>query len=525
MAGPDRLRSLDVNNPLSRRLLLRHAARLGAAAFVSGAAPKVARAQFFDNPFKLGVTSGDPLADGFVIWTRLAPDPFEGGGMPPEAVPVNYEIALDENMRRIVQRGAVLARPEVAHSVHVEVSGLEPNRPYWYRFNAGGEASMVGRTRTYPPVGSPAQRFRFAFTSCQHFGQGYFTPYRQMVEDDLDLILHLGDYIYESTWGQRIRAHPAKPATVDEYRNHYAVYRSDVDLQAAHAACPWGVITDDHEVENDWAKDRSSATQDPIEFLKRRTMAYQAYYEHMPLRKIARPRGNEMQIYTSVTFGDLAHIILLDNRQYRSYHACADQYGGVGGKMLRDCAELQAEDRTMLGDVQERWLMSNLRFQGRWKIVAQQQLFASIDETEPGGTRSYWTEGWDGYAASRRRILTGIRDNKVRNAVFVGGDCHQHWVTDLKLNNEDPKDPVLASEFTSTSLCAGTAPTQDWVLGQNPHAKYNEYRYRGYMRAEVTPALWRTDAMAAETLMRPGAPSRVLRSFVIEDGRPGPEPD
>lgn len=510
----------------SRRDLLREAARLGATAFALTSLPKIARAiTFFDNPFKLGVASGDPIADGFVLWTRLAPDPLNGGGMPPEAVPVNYEIASDATMRQIVQRGAALARPEVGHSVHVEIQGLESDRPYWYRFNSGGEESPIGRTRTFPPIGAKVERMRIAFASCQHYGQGYFSAYRQMVEDDLHLILHLGDYIYESTWGTRVRPHLGKPANLDEFRNHYALYRSDRDLQAAHASCPWGVIPDDHEVENDWSADVSYSNPEPARLLKRRAMAFQAYYEHMPLRAIAKPRGADMQIYTTLSFGDLAHFILLDNRQYRSYHACFATHG-YGGRTLHDCAEIDAEDRTMLGEVQERWLYTNLRAPARWKVIAQQQLFADIDDQAPeSASRGFWTEGWDGYAANRRRILAHIEERQIQNAVVLGGDCHQHWVCDLKLDNKNPNARTVASEFTTTSITASTGETPEWVLAKNPHAKFNEWRYRGYMRAELTPELWRTDAMAVESITRPGAPSRVLGSFVVENGKAGPQAD
>jgi alkaline phosphatase D len=372
---------------LTRRRLLEAASTMAAVAIAAPLRSKTAHGQprFAANPFTLGVASGDPVADGFVLWTRLAPDPLNGGGMPPEAVPVRWEVARDARFLDIARRGETLAAPELGHSVHVDVTGLESDRWYYYRFIAGGEVSPSGRTRTFPAVGSPADQLRFAFASCQHYGQGYFTAYEAMMEDDLDLIVHLGDYIYESDWGPKVRFHLPEPISLEQYRNQHALYKSDRSLQAAHAWHPFAVTWDDHEVDNDYAAAHAE-DQTPVEaFLKRRAAAYQAYYEHMPLRRTARPIGPDMTLYTSLTFGDLASFMMLDNRQYRSDQACQgpDRFGG---QLVEDCAEREQEDRSMLGPEQERWLRGQLSgTRARWKVTGQQMLMGQLEQKQGEG--------------------------------------------------------------------------------------------------------------------------------------------
>jgi alkaline phosphatase D len=194
------------------------------------------------DPFTLGVASGDPLPDGVVLWTRLALDPLIGsGGMPQRAIAVEWEIATDEAMQRIVQRGLTRALPELGHSVHVEVSGLQPSRWYWYRFRVAGEASPIGRTKTAPPFGTALDELKFAFVSCNHYGQGYYPALRRMAEEDLPFAVHLGDYIYEGASNGVPRTHlpPYEIVTIDDYRIRYGQYKSDPDLKNAHARFPW----------------------------------------------------------------------------------------------------------------------------------------------------------------------------------------------------------------------------------------------------------------------------------------------
>src|SRR5262245_13189979 len=290
----------------SRRDFLRYT--LGLAAAAAHPAPLLAQPRFKSDPFTLGVASGYPAPDGVVLWTRLASDPLAGGGMPDAAIEVGWEVAADEAFRDVVRKGTERAVPRWAHSVHVEVAGLAPERHYYYRFHAGGAVSAVGRTRTAPATGAAMERLRFAFASCQHYEQGYYAAYRAMAREDLDIVLHLGDYIYESSWGRNhVRKHGAEePITLEEYRNRHALYKTDPDLRAAHAAFPWIVTWDDHEVDNDYANDHSQDRDLPAAFLLRRAAAYQAYYEHMPMPRHMQPAASGMRIYTHADFGALA---------------------------------------------------------------------------------------------------------------------------------------------------------------------------------------------------------------------------
>ena len=315
---------------------------LAAGAFPSSALRAADGLRFRGDPFTLGVASGYPGPETVVLWTRLAPEPFQpGGGVPRDAVvPVTWEVAADERMRTIVRSGVDYATADFAHSVHVEPTGLEPDRVYWYRFTAGGQRSPVGRTRTAPRADAANARLRLAVASCQQYEHGYFVGYRHMLDDELDLIVHVGDYIYETSWGQqRIRSHGAPEAvTLDDYRIRYALYRGERELQAAHAACPWLVTWDDHEVENDYAGAVSEEDDARDWFLARRAAAYQAYYEHMPLPRRALPFGADLRLYTQRSFGQLASICMLDTRQYRAPLACTEP--GRRTSRSVNCAEL-----------------------------------------------------------------------------------------------------------------------------------------------------------------------------------------
>jgi alkaline phosphatase D len=512
---------------ISRRHVLAGAVALAASAVGgpvvhrSTAAPRLP-----DDPFTLGVASGYPLPTGVALWTRLAPAPLvPGGGMPREVVIVDWEVADDERMGRIVQRGQVAATPEWAHAVHVEVDGLAPGRWYWYRFRAGGHASRIGRTRTAPGPAAAPERLRFAFASCQQYEQGFYVAYRHMLADDLDLILHLGDYIYESSWGRdHVRKHGGpEPHTLEDYRIRHALYRGDPDLQAAHEICPWLVIWDDHEVSNDYADDRSQALHPRPWFLERRAAAYRAYYEHMPLRRQMVPLGPHMRLYHRAAWGQLAQFHLVDSRQHRSHQACAPP-GRGGGRVVEACAERLSPELTMLGDVQERWLEGELdRSAARWNVIAQQTLMAQLDR-QPGPGQRFWTDGWDGYPAARRRLLDYLGQRKPANPVVIGGDVHSFWVTDLKPDWDDAASPVVATEFVGTSITsqAGASRQQvEAILGDSPHVRFVDTTRRGYVRVEATRERLRADLRAMRGVDQPRAEADTLASFVVEDGRPG----
>ncbi|MGH2919273.1 MAG: alkaline phosphatase D family protein [Solirubrobacteraceae bacterium] len=513
---------------LSRRRLLATAG----AAVVGAASAQVpfARArplpQISGYPFTLGVASGEPLRHGVVLWTRLAPTPLAGGGMPARSFPVKWELAHDERFRRVVRRGEQDARSELAHSVHVELDGLEPGREYFYRFRAGGEMSPVGRTKTAPrrDVGS----LRFAFASCQQYEHGYYTAYGHMAREDLDLVVHLGDYIYEYgpneyvAPGGNVRDHSGPEiVSLEDYRNRHAQYRTDPDLQAAHHAFPWLVTFDDHEVENNWA-DEVPENGQPVEpFLRRRAAALRAYYEHMPLRRSARPHGIDMALYRRAAFGDLATFHVLDTRQYRSDQACGDGTD-IG------CAERLDPARTITGDAQERWLLGGLaRSRATWNVLAQQVFMAQRD-FEPGPAQRFSMDAWDGYAASRERLLSFIERRQVANPVVLTGDVHNNWAADLKADFDDPDSRTLGSEFVGTSITSGgdgadTTPSGLQTLAQNPHITFFNGQ-RGYVRCRLDNEAWRSDYRVVPYVKVAGAPIATRASFVVEAGSPGLQP-
>jgi alkaline phosphatase D len=481
--------------------------------------------RFTADPFSLGVASGCPRPDGVVLWTRLAPAPREpGGGLPPETFPVTWRLAEDPGLVRVVRQGVAPALPGLGHSVHIEVRGLAPDRRYWYRFECGDAQSPIGRTRTAPLPGSALQNFRFAYASCQNFERGYFSGYRHMLKDDLDLVIHLGDYIYESGVAEgAVRSHEAsEPMTLDDYRVRHALYKTDPDLQAAHAAYPWLMTWDDHEVENDYAGDVSQDGVDPSVFRERRVAAYRAYYENMPISRDALVTGGAARLYGRYGFGDLVDVSVLDGRQYRDDQPCGGGAPG-GGRVVEDCEARLTDRPTMLGDAQESWLLEGLaRSPVRWKVIAQQQLMAELDQ-KPGPGTAYWTDGWDGYAGQRERILAAIGARGTANVVVIAGDVHSFWANELRTAPGKDRQPPVAVEFVGTSITSNGVPYETFaeLLPENPHVKFFESRRRGYVLCEVTPERWRTDFRVVDTITAPESRVDTLASFTVENGLPG----
>jgi alkaline phosphatase D len=494
--------------------------RIFLAAMATASLPLRSRGSIRENPFRLGVASGDPAADGMVLWTRLAPDPLQGGGMEAVNVPVEWEIAEDEKFARIVRRGQAIATPGLAHSVHVEASGLKPNRPYWYRFRTGGFSSPVGATRTAPAAGQMAPRLRFAFASCQHWEQGLFTAYEHMLRENADLVVHLGDYIYEGTARENlVRKHnSAEIISLGDYRNRHALYKTDPALQAMHAAVPWIVTWDDHEVDNNYAGDIPEDKQTRTDFLERRASGYQAYYEHMPLRLDAKPVGSRMKLYRSVRYGNLAEFFVLDTRQYRTDQPCGD-----GTKPL--CGGELDPNAGMLGPEQEKWLIEGLgRSRAQWNVLAQQVLLARVDQEAGPGERLSMDQ-WSGYEAARKRLLAFLGERKPSNPVVITGDIHAHWAADLKTNFLDERSTTVGSELTGTSISSGgdgadLPPGYEAIARENPHVKYHSRR-RGYVMCEFDSKQCRADYRVLDYVTRPGSPLKTGASFVIESGRPG----
>ena len=478
-----------------------------------------------DDPFQLGIASGDPSPDGVVLWTRLAPRPLEtGGGLRPEPVEVSWQIAEDESLTRGLREGRALALPELAHSVHAEVAGLSPDRVYWYRFRAGDARSPVGRTRTLPAPDAAPGRVRFAVASCNHLEHGLFTVFEHMLRDDPDLVIHLGDYIYEGA-GQdkKVRKHVGPECTtLDGYRTRYAQYKGDPALQALHAAAPWLVTPDDHEFDNNCAGAVSEEKQvGPAEFLKRRAAAYQAYYEHMPLRLASLPKGPDMQLYRRLAWGRLADVHMLDTRQHRTDQPCGD-----GNKV--PCAEVMDPNATLMGAAQRGWLFDGLARSGAtWNVLAQQVMMARVDRL-PGEGVLHSMDQWPGYEVERRRVLKFLHERKIANAVVLAGDIHTNWANDLIADFDDLGSRTVATEFVGTSISSGgdglrVPKDLDKLLADNPFVRFHNAE-RGYLRCEVDSKVWRTDFRTVPYVVRPGAPVHTRASYVVESGRPGAKP-
>ncbi len=471
-----------------------------------------------------------------MLWTRLAPDPLapDGSGGLAGAIPVDWEIAEDEAMARVVSRGTAQADDRFAHSVHVEAGGLKPGRPYWYRFTALGARSPVGRAMTAPAPGAPLDRLRFCFASCSNWEVGYFSAYRHMAEEQPDLVLFLGDYIYEYSHGAGqdvVRRHdrPGEIKDLAGYRNRYALHRTDPDLQALHAAAPCLMTWDDHEVQNDYAN-RWSEDMDvpPADFLVRRAAAYRAFYEHMPLRRRSLPNGPDMRVYDRLRFGDLVEFSLLDGRQYRTIQPCAAPHSRKGHVADPACAERTDPSRTMLGFEQERWLHDGFKAStARWNVIAQDLLITSYAQKDPKtGMVGHWTDGWDGYPATRTRMLNAVAESKVSNPVFLGGDIHSFWTTDLKADFDQQDSATVATEFVGTSITSD-GPSYDLfvqTLPLNPHVKFFDSRQRGYVGVEVTPGRMETRFQAISDRRDPHATVSTLKRWVVETGKPGAVP-
>lgn len=515
-------------HPLNRRTFVLGGLAAGSALALPGQAFAAGPVYHRIDPFTLGVASGDPSHDGFVLWTRLAPEPLaeDGrGGMPNRTVAVHWQVAADPRFRRIVRAGVVGARPEWGHSVHVEVEGLLPGREYWYRFRVGPHVSRVGRTRTAPHPSTLHTRLDMSFVSCSQYEHGYFTAYRRLAEDHPDLILHLGDYQYEYRAGDYVapngnpRDHEGpETETLANYRQRHAQYKTDPDLQEAHAAAPWLVVWDDHELDNNWADETPEKPEIPQpNFLERRAAAFRAYYENMPLRRMSVPRGIDMQLYRRIHWGRLATFHMLDTRQYRDDQGCGDGY--------QDCPAAVDPSRSITGAEQEAWLLEGFhRSQARWDLLGQQVFFSQRDNDE-GPLKVTSQDAWDGYVASRERIVQGWLDAGVRNPVVLTGDVHAHWASDIKLDFDDPTGPTVGSELVCTSITSGgdgedSDPSDHPFLQINPHLRFYNNQ-RGYVRTRITPERMEADFVRLPYVQRPGAEASVRASFTIEDRVPG----
>ncbi len=486
--------------------------------------PSLARADapLADNPFGLGVASGQPTAKDVVLWTRLmARDPSERLAGP---MTVGWTLAEDDKLAKVVRSGQATAEPHWGHSVHVDVDGLRPDRPYWYRFTVNGKASPIGRTRTAPEAGASPQSLRFSFASCQHYEHGFYSAMRHMADEELNAVLFVGDYIYEVSYGRNlVRHHNAdRPMTLEAFRNRYALYKSDADLQASHAAHPWIVMWDDHEVANDYADDISPTDLDPQAFLKVRAAAYQAYWEHMPLPNALQPRGSSLKLYGRHRFGDLAELHVIDDRQYRSHNACHAEL--IQTRLITtDCAERLDPSRTMLGAEQEAWFADGMkRASARWNLVVQQTLMAELARPV-GGKQGYWADGWDGYPMARQKLLDAVAASPVKDTLVLGGDVHSFWATDLKRDYARPGSPVVATEFVGGSLTSLGFPNKiiQAALPYNPHIRYAKSGVYGYGVAALERKGASVTFRTVRSVKEQSSPIGDLARFRVEPGKPG----
>jgi len=527
---------LSLSQP-TRRRLLKGAGGAGLALIAAPALLRYAAAQSprMGDPFSLGVASGAPRPDGFVLWTRLAPDPLSAdpetpGGMHGGDVTIAYEIATDPAMREVVRRGMATAEQAFAYSVHLDVRDLAAGRPYWYRFMSGDAASRIGRAATLPAPGAALERLRFGFVSCSNYEHGYFSGYRHLADENPEFVLYLGDYIYEYIEQRRpvVRRHSdgIEAATLPTYRNRYAQYRLDPDLQRLHAEVPALVTWDDHEVQNDYADKWSEYFDDPQIFLIRRAAAYRAFYEHMPVRPIlSRPQGPTMRIYDRFRFGDLIEISMIDGRQYRSREACyaPPNKGGMHLESDASCPERRQAGRTMLGFAQEAWLYAALAHsKAEWNLVAQDVLMAQL-RVKRDGADAFSTDDWDGYPANRARLLNHIRDTRVSNPVVVGGDAHSFFANDLRPDFGAETSPVVATEFVGTSISAYGPPYAPiaQALPDNPHIHFFESRRRGYVYVDLERSHMQVRMRVVSDATDPNADISTLRAFAVEGGKPG----
>ncbi len=493
--------------------------------FVHGATAVIAAPWLASAPraadvarFSLGVASGQPRADGMVLWTRLT------GGDMAQRETVRWELADDEAFTRIVARGEETAEADWAYSVHAEPAGLDADRWYWYRFSALGERSRVGRTRTAPRPDAAAT-LRFAIASCQRFDVGHYAAWRHVADADLDLVIFLGDYIYEyATRKDPVRRmEGGEVFTLEQYRARYATHKSDPSLQAAHAAAPWLLVWDDHEVSNDYAGVRGQNLA--VDTRARRAAAYRAYWEHMPFAKAARPVDADMRIVGRLDWGRLARIHLLDDRQYRDVQACpkANQ-GGSNTVALAQCPELENPARSLLGKEQEAWLAAGWDLGRPWNLLAQQTLMARFTWLDPViGGGAYWTDGWDGYAPSRNRLLGTVQAKKVPGVVVLGGDVHSNYVADLKADYDDPASPVVASEFCGTSITSLSLAQSriDAAREYNPHIRYGRADQRGYVGFELDAKQLRASLQVVDRPADPASGVTTAARFVVDAAKPG----
>lgn len=516
-------------SPLPARREVVLGATAGAAVVTTGAATLAAGPAQAAAPraaFSHGVASGDPLPTAVVLWTRVTPTPEATPGSGKGArVTVEWEVAKDETFRDVVARGRTKTGTERDHTVKVDATGLTPGTHYAYRFRSGGVTSPVGRTRTAPEPSSTPDRLRIGVVSCANWEAGYFAAYRHLAQrTDLDVVLHMGDYIYEYRTGEysargevvRVTEPQHEIVTLADYRVRHGQYRTDPDLQRLHAVAPWVTTWDDHEIAND-AWDGGAENHDPAaegSWRSRAAAARRAYDEWMPIRLSGTSAlGDGTTIYRRLQFGTLADLRMLDLRSYRSEQASHAALGAVGD-----------QDRTMAGAQQMDWLKSSLSSSAAtWKLVGNPVMispvtFAAVDAEvgqamhEMGGVIPpegipYNVDQWDGYTAERRELIDHLGDHAIDNTVFLTGDIHSAWACEVPKNvGTYPLSRSVAVEFVGSSVTSDnlddilrvtprsmSVGVEGIIRTANPHVRHLDFDRHGWSVLTLTPSVAQMD--------------------------------
>ena len=472
------------------------------------------------DPFLLGVASGDPTPTSVILWTRLGTDlvdPTGFGGLGKTDHAVRWEVAHDKAFTQIVRSGTEPAAAEFGHSVHVDVKDLLPDTWYWYRFRIGTYTSPIGKTRTTPAHDATVAELKLAFASCQLRTAGYWTAYPHLVKDQPDLVLFLGDYIYEYPGGTGDLAIPleAEPQTLADYRVLYAAYQRDQGLQDAHAVAPWVITWDDHEVENNYAADVPEKDEDKDTFAERRKAAYQAYWEAHPMRIDPPADDGSLDVYRWFRYGTLAEFFVLDGRQFRSDQVCGDHVA----TNKKDCPEIDDPSHTMLGTEQEAWLAKGLKqADATWTVLAQQTVVKALVI----GDIVLNVDQWDGYPAARTRMLDSIWQAGLQNVIVLTGDIHAGGAADLRTPDADTKGEIVAHEFVGTSISSpGLGAITGAVDLSSLGLAYANFSDHGYCRCTVTPKKWTTEFVVVDTIDTPQSGATVDATTEVVAGTPG----
>jgi len=485
-------------------------------------------AELAAEAFPLGVASGDPQADRVMLWTRV----FPADAASTETIRVAFDVATDEAFEHLAVSGVADATPQLAHSVHVDVTGLEPDTWYHYRFRAGDQTSATARTRTFPTKDNDAESFNFAFASCQDFQWGHYAAWSHVAqEEELDAVVFLGDYIYEMNFGdmspdksgQRVWATP-ETSTLDQYRTRYAQAKSDTQLQAAHHRAPWIITFDDHEVSDNYAGDVGGNDVEEPRSRDRRLAAYQAWYEHTPIRLAEPPEGSspddfdELRVNRGFRFGNLAGMFVIETRQHAAPPACRTTtgYSADQGPL---CSAADDPERSNLGAAQEKWLFGELdRADARWNILANPVMLADMNIGTPEAPQ-YYRDMWIGYPAARERLLAKIVDAKVPNPVTVTGDWHASFVLDVQQDPHGDSPTTVMPEFLVTAISSTLFP-QDY-REHNPQIRYFEANH-GYAKVTVTPDALECTFCHIADVWDPESPVASRSTWRLADGEKTP---